>query len=132
MRTIRVVVVGVLMVGGLAVLAPGATAATPQASKACQTLNSLNQKLEKALGSAKTGKVDTGAVSSVSSSFKKPPKGTPSSVKSAMNTIAGVASSVGHSGSTAAALGVIRNAGAKLTAAAVTWGAYLAKTCPPA
>jgi hypothetical protein len=129
MRTIRVVVAGVLMAGGLAVLAPGAMASTPSASKACQTLNSLNQKLEKALNT-KTGKVDTGAVSAVSSSFKKPPKGTPSSVKSAMNTIAGVASSVGHTGSTAAALGVIKNAGAKLTAAVVTWGAYVAKTCP--
>jgi hypothetical protein len=130
MRTIRVLVVGVLLAGGLAVLAPNAVASAPAASKACQSLKSLNQKLEKALASDRTGKVDTGAVSDVASSFKKPPKGVPANVKSAMSTIASVASNVGHSGSTAGALAALRRAGAKLTGAVVTWGAYVTKTCP--
>ena len=119
MRTVRVFLIGALVAGGLAVLASGATASTPAASKTCQSLTSLNQKLQKALASAKTGKVDTGVVGDVSSSFKKVPKGSPGSVKSAMGTIASVAGNVAHSSSTAHALAVIRNSGAKFTSAVV-------------
>jgi hypothetical protein len=130
MRAVRAMFIGVLVAGGLTVLAPSATASTAAASKACTSLQSLNQKLEKALKSADTGKVDTGAAGDVSSSFRKAVKSSPGSLKSAMNTIASVGDDVSHTGSTAAALAVLKSAGAKFTGAVVTWGAYVAKHCP--
>ena len=45
MRTLRVLVVGALIAGGLVVLAPGATASVSAASKTCKSLTALNQKL---------------------------------------------------------------------------------------
>ena len=129
MRTLRVLVVALLIAGGLAVLAPEATASAPAAPKVCQSLNSLNQKLQKALASARTGKADTAAAGVVSSSFRKGAKNSPGSLKSAMNTIAGVAGNVAHSSSTAEAVAALKNGGTKFATAIVKWGAYISKNC---
>jgi len=129
MRTVRGLMVGVLIAGGLVVMAPGAVASTPAVSKTCQSLNSLNQKLQKALTGTRAGKVDVGAVSDVASSFRKAAKTAPGSVKSSMNTIAGVAGDVAHSSSTAEAAAVLKSAGAKIGAALLTWGNYVSKKC---
>jgi hypothetical protein len=58
MRTFRVLVVGVLVAGGLAVLAPGASASVPAVSKSCQTLSTLNKSLEQAIADGNAGKFD--------------------------------------------------------------------------
>jgi len=129
MRTLRVVLIGVLVAAGLAVLAPGAIASVPAVSKTCQSLNTLNKNLEKALSSGDTGKFDAGAITNLSKSFRKVAKTAPKSLKSAMNTIADVAASVGHTSSPLAAAVVLRNNVQKLTPATVTWGTYLAKNC---
>jgi hypothetical protein len=129
MRTLRILVVGVVIAGGLAVLGSGATASVPAVSKTCKSLNSLNKKLQKALTSADAGQFDSGAVSDVSSSFRKAAKSGPKGLKSAMNTIASVAENVAHSSSTAGAAAALTNAGAKLTSALATWGTYVAKNC---
>ena len=118
-----------LVLSGVAA-ASGASASVSAASKTCTSLNTLNTNLQKALSSGDTGKVDTGAVSSLSKSFRKAAKTGPKSLRSAMNTIADVAASVASSGGSAVAAALaLRKAGGKLTAAVVTWGTYLAKNC---
>ena len=67
MRTLRVLVTGVLIAGGLAALAPAATASVPGASTSCKSLTALDTKLQNVL---KSDKVDTGAIGSLSSSFR--------------------------------------------------------------
>jgi hypothetical protein len=129
MRTFRVLVVGVLVAGGLAVLAPGASASVPAVSKTCQSLNSLNKNLEAALAAGNAGKFDSGAISNLSKSFRKGAKTAPKSLKSAMNSIADVAGSVAGSGSTAEAAAALKKGGAKIASALVTWGTYLDKNC---
>ena len=129
MRSLRVLVVGVLVTGGLAVLAPGTSASVPAASKACQSLNTLNKSLDKAIASGNVGKFDSGAVNNLSKSFRKAAKTAPKSLKSAMNTIADVAADVSHTGSTAAAAAALKKAGQKITVALVTWQTYLTKNC---
>ena len=129
MRTLRVLVVGALIAGGLVVLAPGATASVSAASKTCKSLTALNQKLEQAFASGDTGKVDTGTVSDVSSSFRSAAKSAPKSLKSAMNTISVVAANVAHTSSTAEAAAALKSGGAKLASALATWGTYLDTKC---
>ena len=130
MRRLRVLAVGALVAGALAVLAPGAGASVPGVSKTCQSLNTLNQKLGQAIASGDAGKFDSGAISDLSSSFRKAAKTGPKSLRSAMNTIAAVASNVAGAGSTGAAATALTNGGAKLTSALATWGTYLARHCP--
>ena len=129
MRTLRVLVVGALTAGGLVVLAPGATASVSAASKTCKSLTALNQKLEQAFASGDAGKVDTGTVSDVSSSFRSAEKSAPKSLKSAMNTISVVAAKVAHTSSTAEAAAALKSGGAKLASALATWGTYLDTKC---
>jgi hypothetical protein len=126
MRSVRVLAVGVLLAGGLAVLAPGANAAV---SKTCQSLNTLSQKLDDAIASGDAGKVDSGEINNLSKSFRKAAKTAPKPLKSAMNTIADVAADVADTGSPAAAAAALKKAGQKFTSALVTWGTYLAKNC---
>jgi hypothetical protein len=116
------------MLSGVAV-APGASAAVPAASKTCRSLNTLNKNLDKALASGTSGHVDAGAINNLSKSFRQAAKTAPKSLKSAMNTIADVAANVGRTGSSAAAAAALKKAGQKLSVAAVTWEAYLAKNC---
>jgi hypothetical protein len=129
MRTFRVSVVGVLVAGGLAVLAPGASASVPAVSKTCQSLNTLNKNLEQALASGNAGKFDSGTINNLSKSFRKGAKTGPKSLKSAMNTIADVAANVAGSGSTGAAAAALKKGGQKFSLALVTWGTYIAKNC---
>jgi hypothetical protein len=126
MRSLRVFAVGVLLAGGLAVLAPGASAAV---SKTCQSLNTLNKKLDDAIASGDAGTVDSGAINNLSKSFRKAAKTAPKPLKSAMNTIADVAADVADTGSPAAAAAALKKAGQKFTSALVTWGTYLSKNC---
>ena len=109
-------------------LAAGATASVSAASKTCQSLTALNQKLEQAFASGDAGHVDTGTVSDVSSSFRKAEKTAPKSLKSAMNEISVVAANVAHTSSTAAAAAALTNGGAKLASALATWK-YLDTKC---
>ena len=129
MRTLRVLVVGAMIAGGLVVLAPGATASVSAASKTCKSLTSLNQKLEQAFASGDAGKVDTGTVSDVSSSFRSAEKSAPKSLRSSMNTISVVAANVAHTSSTAEAAAALKSGGAKLASALATWGTYLDTKC---
>src|SRR4051794_31142332 len=102
MNALRILVIGTLVTGGLAALAPGVTASVPGVPKNCQSLNTLNQNLEKALKSGDSGQVDTGAISNLSKAFRKAEKTSPKSLKSAENTIADVAANVSHTSSAAA------------------------------
>jgi hypothetical protein len=129
MRVFRVSAVGLLIASGLMVLAPAASGAVPGVSKTCKSLQSLDKQLTKVLDSSNAGKYNSGTVSDLSKSFKKGEKTAPKSLRSSMGTIATVAASAAAAGNPTAALAVIRNAGAKLTAAAVTWGTYLSKNC---
>src|SRR5436190_4336292 len=128
-RTFRVLVVGVLVAGGPAVLAPGASASVPAVSKTCQSLSTLNKSLDKAVANGYSGEVDSGAVNNLSKSFRKAAKTAPKALKSAMNTIAEVAADVADTGSPAAAAAALKKAGTKFTSALVTWGTYLTKNC---
>ena len=129
MRPLRVLVIGVLVAGALAVRAPGANASVPGVSKTCRSLNTLNQNLEDALASGDTGHVDSSAVNNVAKSFRKAAKTGPKSLKSAENTIADVAANVSHTNSPAAAAVALKAGGAKLTSALATWGTYIANNC---
>ena len=72
MQSFRLLVVGPLVLGGLAVLAPGAIASVPAVSKTCQSLNSRpNTSLENAIVNGDAGKVDSGAINNLSKSFRK-------------------------------------------------------------
>jgi hypothetical protein len=129
MRRFRVFVVGVLVAGGLAVLAPGAGASLPTVSKTCRSLNTLSKNLDKAVANGNLGQVDSGAINSLSKSFRKAAKTAPKSLKSAMNTIADVAADVADAGSPATAAAALKKAGQKFAGALVTWSTYLAKNC---
>jgi hypothetical protein len=129
MRTFRVFVFGMLLVSGLAALAPGASASVPAVSKTCRSLNPLNQNLEQAIASGNSGKFDSGAIDNLSKSFRKAAKTAPKILKSAMNTIADVAANVARAGSTAAAAAALTKGGQKFSLALVTWSTYLAKNC---
>jgi hypothetical protein len=129
MRSIRVSAVGVLVAGGLAVLASGASASVPAVPKTCQSLNTLNEKLDAAIASGDAGKFDSDAINKMSKSFRKAAKTAPKTLKAAMNTIADVAANVAGAGSPAAAAAALKKAGQKFTSALVTWGTYLAKNC---
>ncbi len=129
MRTFRVLVVVLLVAGGLAVLLPRASASVPARSKTCRSLNSLNDDLRTALATGDAGKVDTSAVSHLSSSLRKAEKSSPKSLRSAMKTMAVVAANVAHTSSPTAAALALKEGGQKLSAALVTWGTYLARHC---
>ena len=128
MRT-SLVLIGVLVAGGLAVLAPGASASGPAVSKVCKSLDTLDTSLDKVIASGNSGKVDSGAINSLSKSFRKAAKTGPKSLKSAMNTIADVAADVADAGSPVAAAAALKKAGQKFATALVTWSTYLAKNC---
>jgi hypothetical protein len=98
-------------------------------SKACQSLNTLNKSLDKALANGDVGDVDSGAINNLSKSFRKAAKTAPKALKSAMNTIADVAADVADTGGPVVAAAALRKAGAKLTSALATWGTYLTKNC---
>jgi hypothetical protein len=129
-----VLVTLVLTLAGAA-LAAGASASVPgasnTASKKCQSYSALNARLDAALSSGDTGKVDTGAVNDVAKGFRSAAKSAPKSLKSAMNTIADVANSVSHTSTPLAAAAELKKAGPKITSAVLTWGTYLAKNCTP-
>jgi hypothetical protein len=129
MQSLRVFVVCSLVAGGLAVLAPGASAAVPVVSTTCRSLNTLNENLESAITNGDAGKVDSDAINNLSKSFRKAAKSAPKSLKSAMNAIADVAADVADAGSPAAAAAALNKAGPKFTSALTTWGTYLAKNC---
>jgi hypothetical protein len=129
MRALRALVVAVLIAGGVAVLATQASASAPAVSKTCQSLNSLDAKLQKALSSSKSGTVDSGAVSDVSTSFRKAAKSGPGSLKSTMNAIADIARDVSHTSSTAEAAVALKKDTAKLESALAKWGGYIVKNC---
>ena len=114
-RLSRALVIGALVAGVLAASVPGANASVSRVSKTCRSMNTLNQNLDKALASGNTGHLDTGAVNTVSKSFRKAAKSGPKRLKAAENTIADVAASVSHTSSPAAAAVALKAAGAKLT-----------------
>jgi hypothetical protein len=132
MRAVRVLLIGVLVAGAVTVMALGASASVPAASKACRSLNTLNQNLDKAIASGNSGKVDSGTINNLSKSFRRAAKTGPKALKSAMNTIADVAADVAETSSPAAAAAALRRAGQKFSAALVTWSTYLANNCPGA
>ena len=68
MRMFRVLVVGVLVAGGLAMLRPGASASVPALSKTCKSLKSLDKNLNKVVTSSK---YDSGAANNLSKSFRQ-------------------------------------------------------------
>ena len=129
-KFLRLAVAGALIAGmGGMFAASGASASVPAVSKTCQSLNTLNENLDAAIASGDAGKVDSGAINSLSKSFRKAAKTAPKPLKSAMNTIADVAAHVAGAGSPAAAAAALKKAGAKFTSALVTWGTYLTKNC---
>ena len=129
MRVFRVLVVGALMAGGLVLLAPGASGSAPAVSKACKSLKSLDKKLNKVIAGGESGNYDSGAINDVSKSFKNAAKTGPKSLRSAMRTIASVASAAAAAGNPTAAAAALKKGGQTLAAAAVTWGRYLATNC---
>jgi len=128
MRVARVLMVGALIAGGVALLAPGAGGSVPALSKQCKSLQALDTKLEAALAST-TSNYDSGSISNLSKSFKKAAKTAPKAIKSAMNAIASVASDVASQGNATAAAATLKKDAAKVGPAVVTWGSYLSHNC---
>lgn len=126
MRVFRVFAIGVLIAGGLVMLAPGASGSVPALSKTCKSLKALDKKLNKVVQSSN---YDSGTINDLSKSFQKGAKTAPKSVRSAMNAIAAVASDAASAGSTAAAAAALKKDGQKLATAAVTWESYLSTNC---
>jgi hypothetical protein len=126
MSVFRVLVVSALIVGGLVMLAPGASGSVPAVSKTCKSLKALDKKLNKVVTSSD---YDSGTINNLSKSFRTAAKTAPKSLRSAMNAIADVASDAAGAGSTAAAAAALRKDGQKLSAAAATWATYLSTNC---
>jgi conjugal transfer/entry exclusion protein len=126
MRMFRVLVIGVLVAGGLAMVTPGASASVPALSKTCKALQSLDKSLNKVVTSSN---YDSGTISNLAKSFRTAAKTAPKRLRSAMNEIAAVASDAASGGSTAAAAAALKKDAAKLSAAVVTWGTYLSTNC---
>ena len=122
----RLLVVGVLVAGGLALLGPGASASVPASSKNCKSLKSLDKTLNKVVTSSN---YDSGTINDLSKSFRTAAKTAPKSLRSAMNAIADVASDAAAAGSDTAATAVLKKDGKKLSAAAVTWAKYISTNC---
>jgi hypothetical protein len=126
MRRFRVLVVGALVAGGLAMLGAGASASVPAVSKTCKSLKSLDKTLNKVVTS---NNYDSGTISDLSKSFRKAAKTAPKSLRSAMNAIADVAADAAAAGSDTAATAALKKDAQKLSAAALTWTTYLSKNC---
>src|SRR5262245_23394957 len=115
MGVFRGLVIGALIAGGLVMLAPGANAAVAAAPKTCKSLKSLNKKLNKVVESCD---YNSGTINNLSKSFRNAVKTAPKRLRSAMSTIAAVASDAADAGSPAAAAAALKKDGQKLAAAA--------------
>ncbi len=125
MRTFRVLVVAALAVGGLAVLAPGASASAPAASKLakfCKAASNISGSTSKSSDSA--------AAKQLAKTTRKAASLAPTSkVKSALNTMAAYYDSIGKAGNDPAkAAAALKNA-AKYTKAAATFTGYYIANC---
>ena len=128
MRMFRVLVGGVLIAGGLVMLAPGTNGAVLAAPKTCKSLKSLDKKLNNVV---RSGHYDSGTINNLSKSFRNAAKTGPKRLRSAMKVIAAVASDAAGAGSTAGAAAALKKDAPKLSGAVVTWATYLERNCAP-
>ena len=128
MRTFRVLVLAALAVGGLAVLAPGASASAPSVSKACKSLNTLNKELDNV--DVSSGKdFDLGQLNDIADAFHKAAKTAPKKLKSALNTIGDIYGKMGDADNVGGAVAAFGQNAQKYSKAFRTFGTYLATNC---
>src|SRR5215467_10550515 len=125
MRVFRMFVVGMLIAGGMVMVAEAPGGSVPAASKSCKSL----QALDKQLSVVRSNNYKSSTISSMAKSFRDAGKSAPKSIKSAMNTIATVASDAAAAGSVSGAAAALRKDGTKLATAVAKWGTYLSTNC---
>jgi len=128
MRVFRMFVVGMLIAGGMVMVAEAPGGSVPAASKSCKSLQALDKQLSKVV---RSNNYKSSTISSLTKSFRDAAKSAPKSIKSAMNTIATVASDAAAAGSVSGAAAALRKDGTKLATAVEKWGTYLSTNCAP-
>ena len=128
MRMFRMFVVGMLIAGGMVLVAEAPGGSVPAASKSCKSLQALDKQLSKVV---RSNDYESSTISSLAKSFRDAAKSAPKSIKSAMNTITTVASDAAAAGSVSGAAAALRKDGTKLATAVVKWGTYLSTNCAP-
>ena len=128
MRVFRMFVVGMLIAGGMVMVAEAPGGSVPAASKSCKSLQALDKQLSKVV---RSNNYKSSTISSLTKSFRDAAKSAPKSIKSAMNTIATVASDAAAAGSVSGAAAALRKDGTKLATAVAKWGTYLSTNCAP-
>jgi hypothetical protein len=128
MRVFRMFVVGMLIAGGMVMVAEAPGGSVPAASKSCKSLQALDKQLSKVV---RSNNYQSSTISSLAKSFRDAAKSAPKSIKSAMNTIATVASDAAAAGSVSGAAAALRKDGTKLATAVANWGTYLSTNCAP-
>ena len=120
-------VVGMLIAGGMVMVAEVPGGSVPAASKTCKSLQALDNKLSL----VRSNNYKSSTISSLAKSFRDASKSAPKSIKSAMNTIATVASDAAAAGSVSGAAAALRKDATKLATAVAKWGTYLSTNCAP-
>jgi len=128
MRVFRMFVVGMLIAGGMVMVAEAPGGSVPAVSKSCKSLQALDKQLSKVV---RSNNYKSSTISSLAKSFRDAGKSAPKSIKSAMNTIATVASDAAAAGSVSGAAAALRKDGTKLATAAAKWWTYLSTNCAP-
>ena len=128
MRTFRVLVLAALTVGGLALMAPGATATAPATSKTCTALNTLNKELQN-INPSSSKKLNYKALGQTADAFHKAAKSAPRALKAAMNTIGDVFDDISSANSTNGALAAYGKNAGKYIKALKTYGKYVTEKC---
>ena len=126
MRTFRVLVVAVLMAGGLVVLAPGATASAPAASKQlvkfCKAANKIS-------GNTPSGG-ESAAGKKLAKTTRNAAKLAPTSrVRNALNDMADYFEAIGNAGSNPEKVAAALKLSAKYAKAAAIFTGYLIGHC---
>jgi hypothetical protein len=126
MRTLRLLVVAGLALGGLAVLAPGASASAPAASaklvKFCKAVEHISSDAPSGSNSAKTKKL-------VNTTRNAAKLALTSKVKSALNTMADYFQAVGDAGTNPGKLAAATKLAGKYARAAAVYTGYYIANC---
>ncbi|HXY95171.1 MAG TPA: hypothetical protein VEP49_22115 [Acidimicrobiia bacterium] len=125
MRVLRVLVVAVVLTGGVAVTAPGASASAPATSKACKSLKTLLNDASH----INSKKFDGDQVKSVGQEFKSAAKSAPKAIRSALTKIGNFLIDVGNSSGVSEAQAKIAQEGKSYSQAVATVTGYLIQHC---
>jgi hypothetical protein len=126
MRTLRLLIVAALALGGLAVLASGASASAPAASaklvKFCKAVEHISSDAPSGSNSAATKKL----VKTTRNAAKLAPT---SKVKNALNTMADYFGAIGDAGTNPGKLAAATKLAGKYARAAAVYTGYLIANC---